>query len=369
MRRLLAERGLTVNRLGGVLGNVTAVTAGALILIFLLLVLTSDDPVAATDALLSGPVSDPTRVTQWLGDSATLMLTGIAVALVFRVGQFSLGAEGQVAMGALASGALLLHIGGTPGSWVVGLLVGALAGFAWGAVPGVMKAYGNADEIVSTLMLNYVALFFFAFAIKEWLQPPNAGFAVSDFYERNAWMPTFGESPVVPLSLVLALVLVIVVAYLLARTRGGFEMRMAGSNMRFAAAVGLRVRRSVWLSMALSGAIAGVAGAAIAQTETHRLILGLSGNFGYDGILVALLAANRPLLVPVAALAYGYLRTGGDIAQLTSNTPRELITTAQGVLILFVTARFTGAGARLRDLVQRLRARRTADSVSTAEVR
>ena len=356
----LRPRALDRRKVLAKLGSTTGVVAGALLIVYALLALSSNDPWQATLSLVQGPITDPSRITQWLSDAASLTLTGLAVALVFRCGQFSLGAEGQVAIGALASGAVVLHLGAVPGAWVVGLLVGAAAGFLWGAVPGIAKAYGDADEIVSTLMLNYVALLLFSFAIKQWLEPPNAGFAVSDFYAPHAWMPTLGSSPVIPFTLVLAIALSLLTAYLLMRTRAGFELRMTGSNLRFALAVGLRVRRSIWLSMAVSGAIAGLAGAAVAETQTHRLILGLSGNIGYDGILVALLAANRPLFVPLAALAYSYLRTGGDIAQITSNTPREIVTTVQGLLILFVTARFTDVGDRLRRLLRRARGGRPA---------
>jgi simple sugar transport system permease protein len=339
--------------LAGRLASAAFVIVVALLLIYALLALTSGDPLAATKSLLTGPLSDSGRTTQWLNDTTDLMLTGLAVALAFRVGQFSLGAEGQLTLGALASGALLLHLGDFPGMWIAGLAVAALAGFLFGLIPGVMKAYGGADEIVSTLMLNYIALLFFAFAISQWMQPDGAGFPVSDFLAVHAWVPTFGLAPRVPLGLFLALALCVGAWFFLGHTRAGFEMRMTGENPKFATAVGLRVNRSIWLSIAISGAVAGLAGAIIMQTETHRLILGLSGNIGYDGILVALIAANRPLLIPFGALGYAYLRTGGDIAQITSNVPRELITTVQGVLILVVTAKFTPAGGRLRAFMRR----------------
>jgi simple sugar transport system permease protein len=336
------------------LAPVALVVITALVLIYALLALSTGDPLQATSSLLTGPLSDSGRTSQWLNDTTDLMLTGLAVALAFRAGQFSLGAEGQVALGALAAGAVLLHLGDVPGAWIIGLVVGALAGFLFGLVPGLMKAYGGADEIVSTLMLNYIALLFFAFAINQWLQPDGAGYPVSDFLDASAWMPTFGLAPKIPLGLFIAVALCVLAWFFLGRTRVGFELRMTGENPRFATAVGLRVNRSIWMSIAVSGAVAGLAGAIIMQTETHRLILGLSGNLGYDGILVALIATNRPLLIPVGALGYAYLRTGGDIAQITSNVPRELITTVQGVLILIVTAKFTPVGGRLKRLGNRL---------------
>lgn len=328
--------------------SVSAIVALALVVIYGLLALSASDPLAATQSLLAGPFESPGRVTQWLNDSTNLMFTGLAVALVFRAGQFSIGQEGQLAAGALASGALLLTVGPFTGVWVVGLLVAAAAGFLWGLIPGLMKAYGGADEIVSSLMLNFVMLLFFSLAVKQWLQLDHAGYPVSDFFAPQAWIPQFGTAPRIPLGLIIAVLLCIGGAIFLARTRLGFEMKTIGANSRFASAVGLRVTRSIWLSMAMSGALAGLAGGIVAQTETHRLIVGLSGGIGYDGILVALLAASRPMAIPFAALGYGYLRTGGDIAQITSNVPRELVTTVQGLLILIVAVKLTSAGRLLR---------------------
>jgi simple sugar transport system permease protein len=194
----------------------------ALLVIYALLALTAADPLQATGDLLTGPFSGPDRFSQWLSDSGELMLTGLAVALVFRIGQFSLGAEGQVAMGALACGALMLELGDFAGMWAIGLLVAVLAGFLWGLVPGLMKAYGEADEIVSTLMLNYVALFFFSFAIKQWLEPAGAGYAVSDFVPLHAWIPRFGAPATVSLALFVALGLCVAVRLFIMRTPLGF---------------------------------------------------------------------------------------------------------------------------------------------------
>ncbi|ADB49072.1 ABC transporter permease [Conexibacter woesei] len=344
-------RSLSLPRRRDVLTRAASVgwlVAMALVVIYGLLALSASDPLAATESLLAGPFESPGRVTQWLGDSTNLMLTGLAVALVFRVGQFSIGQEGQVAAGALASGAVLLTVGPFTGMWVVGLLAAMVAGFVWGLIPGLMKAYAGADEIVSSLMLNYVMLLFFSLAVKQWLQLDHAGYPVSDFFAPQAWLPQFGTAPRVSLGLVIAVLLCVGGALFLSRTRLGFEMKTIGANPGFASAVGLRVTRSIWLSMAMSGALAGLAGGVIAQAETHRLIVGLSGGIGYDGIIVALLAASRPLAIPVAALGYGYLRTGGDVAQITSDVPRELVTTVQGVLILMVTIKLTSAGRLLR---------------------
>jgi len=334
-------------------GTTALIVAAVLLLVYLLLVLTAERPVEATTSLLIGPLETPGRTSQWLLQATYLTITGVAVALVFRVGQFSLGAEGQLLVGALAAAAIVLALPDAGGLWILGLIAAATAGFAWGAVPGLLKARWEADELVSTLMLNYVALAGFALAVKTLFQPEGAGYVVSDFIAPSAYLPSFGTPQTISLGLVLAVLLCVLAAGFLQRTRLGYEFRLTGSSRPFARAVGVRVERSIWLSMALSGAIAGLAGGVILEAQSHRLIVGMSANLGYDGILVALLVGNRPLLIPLGALAYGYLKAGGDVAQITSNTPRELVTAAQGLLILLITARVTGAGTRLRAALRR----------------
>lgn len=303
-----------------------------------LFALTSDDPGAALQGLFTGAASSPGRIAQWLSYASFLMITGASVCLVFRVGMFSIGAEGQVFVAALSSGVLVLMLGPSPFALPLAVVAAAVAGFLWGLVPGLMKAYLGADEIVTTLMMNYIATFLFAFVIKEFLQPEGAGFPVSEFFDPSSWFPVMGSSPGVSSTLVLGLAVCVITSVVLNRTRFGYRLRVVGSSPRFAHANGMPVARLVWLSIAVSGAIAGLAGAAIALGGTNRLILGMAAGIGFDGILVALLAANRPALVPIMALAYGFLRTGGDVIQVTSNVPRDIVVVLQGVIILVLAA-------------------------------
>jgi simple sugar transport system permease protein len=213
-----------------------------------------------------------------------------------------------------------------------------------------MKAYLAVDEIVSTLMMNYIATFGFAFIIKEFLQPPDAGYPVSDFFLPTAWLPSIGTSPAISTALPIAIAVCIGASLLLSRTRLGYQLRMVGDSPKFAHANGMPVARLIWLSIALSGAVAGIAGAAIAFGSTHRLILGMATGIGFDGILVALLALNRPALVPLTALVYGYIRTGGDVIQITSNVPRDVVVILQGVVILVLAALLRRRAAARRSI-------------------
>jgi general nucleoside transport system permease protein len=323
-----------LRRIGRPAGKVALGVAIGVVVVLGIFALTSSDPFGALRGLLTGAVSSPGRLGQWLSYSSFLMLTGASVALAFRVGMFSIGAEGQAFVGALLAGFVVLNMGSSPLALPLAALASIVAGFFWGLIPGLMKAYLGADEIVTTLMMNYVATYLFSFVIKQFLQPKDAGYPVSDFFPISSWFPSIGGPAGVSTTVILGAVVCALVSVLLNRSRFGYALRMVGDSPRFAHANGMRVPRLIWMSIALSGAVAGLAGAAIGLGSTHRLILGMATGIGFDGILVALLALNRPLLVPVTALAYGYLRTGGDVIQITSNVPRDVVVILQGAIIL-----------------------------------
>ncbi|WP_028935100.1 ABC transporter permease [Pseudonocardia spinosispora] len=328
-------------------GAIAAATAAALLVLIGLMALATPDPIGAVGGLLTGAVSSPGRAAQWLSYASFLMLTGASVCLVFRVGMFSIGAEGQVFVGGLLAGLVALMMGPTPMAIPVGIAAAIVGGFLWALIPGLMKAYLGADEIVTSLMMNYIGTFLFAFVVKQFLMPEGAGYPVSKFFPHSNWLPTIGTAPAIPSTMILGLAACILVGVLLDRTRLGYALRMVGDSPRFAHANGLHVPRLIWVSIAVSGAVAGVAGAAIAFGSTHRLILGMATGLGFDGVLVALLAVNRPMLVPLTALAYGYLRTGGDVMQITANVPRDVVVVVQGLLIIALAAalrRRTGEG-------------------------
>ncbi|MEV6637908.1 hypothetical protein AB0M54_45015 [Actinoplanes sp. NPDC051470] len=310
----------------------------AFVLILLLFSVTSDQPWRTLGDLFTGAVSSPGRIEQWLSYSSFVMFTGASVCLAFRIGMFAIGAEGQVLVGALAAGLVALALGPSGAALPLALAAAIAGGCVWGLVPGLMKAYLGTDEIVSTLMLNYVATFLFAFVVKEFLLPPGAGFPVSSFFDPALFLPSFGQAPAIPVVLLLGILVCLGSGLLLSRTGLGFRLRVVGESQRTALANGYSVRRLICLVFVISGGIAGAAGAVIGFGDTHRLIIGMATGIGFDGVLVALLAVNRPALVPLTALAYGYLRTGGDVIQITAGVPRDVVVVLQGLLIIGLAA-------------------------------
>ncbi len=325
----------------------------SLLLGFIITLLVSEDPIVAYKAFLTGPVSKLNRAGEWIKESITLTLLGLAVAVVFKANLFSLGQEGQMLLGALVAGSISLFV---PLPAILRLplaLVAAMVvGFLYGAVPGYLKAHLNANEIVSTLMLNAIALRFYDYILIFFIKPEGAGYNASDFFPKEGVLPNFipnlpflaeayklfTTKANVTIMLYIAILMVVATWFLMYRTPFGYELRMLGSNIKFARYGGVNTRRTITLAMAISGILAGLAGAHLAMGVHTKLIANITVSLGFEGIVVALLARNNPIGVPFAALAYGYIRAGADIMERSSDVSREMVLIIQAIIILLVTA-------------------------------
>ncbi len=324
----------------------------ALLIGFVITAWVSDEPLKAYSELLTGPLpkisidqngewqlKSINRFGNWLEDSITLILLGLSIVVVFSARQFSLGAEGQLFLGAMAAGVvglfieapLIIHI-------TLALLAAGAVGFLWGLIPGVLKAYLNANEIVSTLMLNVIAIQLYRFLLTQYLKDPAAGFVSTEFFPATAILPIIIPKTRVTIMLLITVLAIIATWFFMTRTPTGYEIRILGANIKFAEYGGINTKRVVALSMAISGILAGLAGAHLSLGLLKQLTLNLSPGIGFEGIVVALLARNDPKLVPITGLFYGYLRTGGQIMERSSDVTREVVLIIQAIIILFVTA-------------------------------
>ena len=318
-----------------------------------LVLLVSNEPAKVYTAIMTGPL--PTlKLTdeglwQWRGmsrfgtfleDSTTLALVGLAVAIPFRAQQFALGADGQLFLGAIASAVVSIYLP-LPGAVLIPLacLAAILAGFLWGWLPGVMKAKAGANEIVTTLMLNVVAMQAFSYIVLNLMRDPAQGFIVTwNFLPQSILSPLLARTNVTVMLVVTPLVCM-AVHWLLKLTTLGYEIRAVGENPDFARQMGMPVDRAVALSMALGGACAGLAGFHIANAILKRLPSDFPAGLGFEGIVVALLARNDPRLIPFAALFYGYLRAGSQVMEATTDVSREMVLVVQAVIILLIVSK------------------------------
>jgi general nucleoside transport system permease protein len=317
----------------------------------------------AYGALFYGSLGSPRevfegiRVYQSTGDNATLLkaiypftesmvtatpyiFAGLSVALGFRCGLFNIGAEGQFLMGALGSAYVGYSIHGLP--WFIHLplaiLGGAFAGAIWGAIPGYLKAKFGAHEVVNTIMMNWIA-----FRLSDWLLtgPMMAsGFRpVTPSIQKTAELPRFFSDPLrFNWGFVLALVVAYLVYWFLFKTTLGFEVRAVGANPDGSKYAGMSVVRNFVMVMTLSGALAGLAGAAQVLGVDHWVGQGFSAGYGFDSIALALLGKSHPFGVVLSAILFGILRSGATRMQSMAGIPIDIISIIQGLVIIFVAA-------------------------------
>jgi len=319
----------------------------ALVVGLLIAAASGGNPLSVLLALAKGAFGSPGAIASTLVKSTPLMLTGLAVAIPFRAGLFNIGGEGQLYIGAMAavwvgtasSLPWLLHIPAT-------LVSGVAAGAAWGAVPGWLKARRSVHEVINTIMLNYVAIQVTDYLVTGPLRGGDYA-ARTDYIAATAHLPVLWDVPPtsVSLGLPLALLACAVCFGFLYWTVPGVEIRAVGEGPRASELAGISVSRSLVLSMALSGGLAGLAGAIEVTGLHHTFYAQFSPGYGFDGIAVALLARNHPLGVIPTALLFGALRTADRWLQLGAGVPKDLIVIIQAVAVIAVGAQ--GAFARL----------------------
>jgi simple sugar transport system permease protein len=311
----------------------------ALVIGTFVLFLLSDNAAAALNALLSGPISRLNRWAGWIDDALGLALVSLAVALVFRAQLFSLGAEGQIFLGALASGLVALTVTGLPTALHLTLAIaaGAAAGVLWGLIPGLLRAYLGANELVASLMLNPIAVGLYGLVLEQ-VRLPGSGAMASAAFPETALLPRLIGGTRVTTAVFLVPLAALLAWLLVRRTTLGYALRMVGDNAAFARYGGINVRRTIVLVMAISGALGGLSGAYLVLALYQRLPLAVSSGLTFEGIVVALLARGQPLAIPAMALVYSYLRVGAPIMQNDAGVSLEVVRVIQAVIILLFTA-------------------------------
>jgi simple sugar transport system permease protein len=296
----------------------------------------------AYGALFSGALGSSSALSETIVAASPLILAGLGVALGFRAGLFNIGAEGQVIVGGLAAGFAGFSLQGLPVvvHLPLAILAGLAAGAAWGFIPGILKARTGAHEVITTIMLNYVAanlaLYLLSTAV---FRRPGRTDPISKQVEVAARLPHLaGQSLRLHAGILVALLSAAAVAWLLGRSTWGFELRVAGANPNAAQTAGISVGRATVLAMVLSGGLAGLAGTNQVLGLQYSLAPGFSGGIGFDAITLALLGRANPFGVVAAGLLFGALRAGGLQMQAVTGTPIDIVTVIQSLIVIFVAA-------------------------------
>ena len=319
------------------LGLSAAAVATAFVLGGVLLALSGANPLQAYADMFSGTFGSRFGFSLVLVETAPLLLIGLGLAVAFRARVWNIGAEGQLLMGALAGGAFAIYAPINTRAVMIpaACLVGAAAGGAWGWVVGFLRARWSVNEVISSLLLNYVALRTLEYTIRKPLRDPVGFQPVSETLPGAARLPDVPGLRV-HIGLLIGLGLIPVVAYVMRRTPFGFHTRMMGLNRDATEAAGVRTGRLITAVMVVSGAFAGLAGILQVMGPESRLTGNISPGFGFTAIIVALVARMRPVGVLVAAVLIGALTLGGDVIQRTQQVPRVLTIVIQALFVLLI---------------------------------
>jgi simple sugar transport system permease protein len=320
--------------------------------------------IAAYRGLFQGALGSRQAIANTLVEATPYILAGLAVALPFKCGLFNIGAEGQLYAGALSAVTVGFAFTGLPAiiHLPLTLLAGMLGGGVWGGIPGFLRAKTGAHEVITTIMLNYIAALMTTYLINGPLRDPDASAPRTPFIQASAQLPRFigpldnpalssgqdfrplivSNDPNWDLRLhtgfLLALVAVFVIWWLLRRTTTGFEIRTVGANPEAARYAGMSITKNFVLAMAIAGALAGLAGTGQALGLERNVKSLFSSGYGFDSIAIALLARSNPVAIIPAAVFWGALNSGRGVMQAEAGISSDLIRIVQALVIMFIAA-------------------------------
>lgn len=309
----------------------------ALIIGAMVLAITGRDAIGTYLLIAQQAFGGRIELANTLVSTTPILLTGLATGLAFQAGTFNVGVEGSLYLGAFAAawvGFTFVHL---PGILLIPLAIGlgAFAGAVGACVPGFLRAFWRVDEVVTTLMLNYVAILFTSYLVNYLFLAPKVANSMSPLVAPQARLPVLMPSTQLTMGFLLALIVTLLYGLFFRFTTTGYELRMVGLNARFAAAAGIHVVWVILVAMVLSGLIGGLAGAVQILAVNGRFIDNFSPGYGFTGIAVALLGRNHGVGILLAALFFGALSNGGAMVQLFSDIPIDLIQLLQGIVMIF----------------------------------
>ncbi|MCO5247239.1 MAG: ABC transporter permease [Anaerolineae bacterium] len=320
-------------------------TLAALAVGGVLLLLLGVNPFEAYGAMLKGAFGTVSGITQTLAKATPLLLVALGICIAFRAGVINIGGEGQIILGAIAAAALALAFPSMPGLLLIvaALAASLLAGGIWGGIAGVLKARFGVNEILSTVMLNAIALQVMNYLLRGPMLDPEQVAAGTNIPQSatlplQVWLPRLVPRTLLHSGLLLAIVLAVLVYIFLWRTTIGYRIRAVGLNPSASRYAGIPVQRYIALALILSGAFAGLAGGVEVTGVHHRMIEGLSGGYGFTGIVAALFGKLHPLGAIPASIIFGGLLVGADKMQRTVQIPSSLVVVINGLIVLFVVA-------------------------------
>lgn len=314
-----------------VLSVLVGLIVGGLIMVF-----AGENPFDVYRAMATGAFGSYYNISETFVKMIPLLLTGLGVAVAFRMQLWNIGAEGQFYFGAIFATWVAIYGLADAGPWVVipaMMVAGMIGGALWAAIPGVLRGYLGVNETITTLMLNYIAILFSEYLVHgPWRDPAGYGFPGTAAFPDATYLPTWGTTRV-HLGLVFDLVAAAILFFVLRRTRWGYEIGVTGASERVARYAGMRTARNIVLVLALSGGLAGLAGMSEVAGINHSLQRGLSPGYGYTAIIVAWLGRLNPFGIVLVSFLLASLLVGGDQLQISLGLPSAIAPMLQGTIL------------------------------------
>jgi|YelNatPaOPRAMG01_1025707.scaffolds.fasta_scaffold44682_2 simple sugar transport system permease protein len=307
----------------------------------ILIYLIGANPFLAYGALLQAAFGDMNGIAETMVKACPLMLAGLGIAIAYRAKFWNIGAEGQIYAGGIASAIAGIYFTAVPGIILlpITLLAGLLGGAILGFIPGILKARYKVNEVITTIMINYVMIQLTAYLVTGPMRDSSSGITISPQLSKAAWLPTVIPKTRFHLGIILAILAAFIVSWLVYKTVLGYQIRAVGERARTARFAGIPVERTIVLTMIISGSLAGLAGAVEVSGVQHRLVEAFSPGYGFLSIAVALLANLEPIGVIISSILFAALLNGADAMQRAAAVPIPVIYVIEGVVIIFIALR------------------------------
>lgn len=334
-----------------------AKTLAAVLLSFaatiLLICLVSSTPLETVKDFFLGPFQTTRRIGNIIEMAIPICFTGCGICIMYSTGHINMGSSGYFYVGGLAASILaysiLLPAGVHP---LVCILFGGIMAALIAAIPAILCIKWDINEVVSSLMLNYIWVYLGTWILRNFMLDPDAGFNASQSYQETAKLSQIVSGTRVHFGLIIAIAVVLFSWLFLKKTKWGYQIRMMGINSKFAVYSGMGVTGILLSSQMLGGFIAGIGGATEVLGMYTRFEWSAAPTTGFDGIMVAAIAQRNPALVPVAALFLAYVRVGADVISRTSDVPSEIVSIIQALIIMLVGAQMFLSGIRHKQIVK-----------------
>lgn len=322
------------------IGPIIAIV-GATLLSAIVILIIRENPIHVYFTLIKGAFGGIRQIAGVLLQSTPIIVSGVAACIAFKSGIFNIGIEGQLYVGGFAATYIgfaytlppFIHV-------VVAILASMIAGMLWILLPAYFRAKYNANEVVATIILNYVAVLLTSFLTINVFKIPGGWSETPPIYE-TAYLPRLFEFSRLNVGFFIAIILIAILTFYFRKTSMGYECKVVGSNFEYAQYGGIQNRQIMFRMMMISGAIGGLAGGIEALGVHRRFMEGFAPGFGFDGITAALLSNANPIGTAITSLFFGALRAGSLLMEIDTNVSRELVTVIQALIILFISVKIT----------------------------